>query len=231
MKLAIVSTPRSGNTWLRYLLARVYGLEQHAVHTPQSLDWSALSNHCIVQLHWHREPAFLALLAEHDFRVVTIARHPLAVLLSIWQFAPHEPQTANWLNGEGGNEASILNQPIEGPEFLGYACGPRARALLSVTPEWWDAPGIVKVRYEDLAGRPGETLAGLGHVLGPMSGSIEEALQENTLDKLKLTTTNSHFWQGKPDTWKAMIPPDFARQIEHSHEAVMKCLGYPCGPA
>lgn len=228
MKFAVVSTPRSGNTWLRYMLAGLYGLKQHAVHTPQSLDWAALSDDCIVQLHWHREPAFLAMLADNNFSVITIARHPVAVLLSIWQFAPHEPETARWLDGEGGNEASILHRPTASPEFLSYACGPRARALLSISAEWWHAPGIVKVRYEDLVHRPEETLAGLCNLLGPTCRSIEETLQDNTLEKLKLTTTNSHFWQGQPDAWRQMIPQDFVREIEHAHREIFKSLDYAC---
>lgn len=226
MKFAVVSTPRSGNTWLRYMLASLYGLKQHAAHTPQGLDWAALSDDCIVQLHWHCEPAFSALLADNNFRVVTIARHPISVLLSIWQFAAHEPETARWLDGEGGNEAAILNRPVASPEFLSYACGPRARALLSVSAEWWHAPGSLKVRYEDLVQSPDETLARLCQPLGPTCRSIAATLQDNTLEKLRTTSTNNHFWKGQPDAWRQMIPPDFVREIEHAHSDIFKSLNY-----
>ncbi|MES2999072.1 MAG: sulfotransferase domain-containing protein [Pseudomonadota bacterium] len=230
MKLALVSTPRSGNTWLRYLLAGLYGMQQHSVHTPEALDWNAMGENSIVQLHWHREPAFLELLASHGFEVLTIARHPLAVLLSIWQFAPHEPQTANWLSGEGGDETSILNRPVDSAEFLRYACGPRARALLSVTPEWWHAPGVLKVRYEDLVAQPHRTLTELGAQFGPVVRTIDEVLGANTIDKLKLTTTNSHFWQGEPDAWRRMIPQEFWAKIVDAHADVFESLGYTLEP-
>lgn len=210
------------------MLSSLYGLTQHAVHTPQSLDWSALGDECVVQLHWNREPSFVATLADNQFKVITLARHPVAVLLSIWQFAGHEPQTANWLGGEGGSEASILHSPVDSPAFLNYACSARAGALLSVSAQWWHAPGVLTLRYEDLVSRPQETLSGLCKILGSTSRSIDETLQNNTLDKLKLTTTNNHFWQGRPDVWREMVPQTFSHQIEETHSSIFKLLGYSC---
>ena len=226
LKLLVVSTPRSGNTWLRYMLSTVYQLHQHAVHTPQALDWAALPDKSIVQLHWHRTPEFQALLAQHQVKPVTIARHPLAVLLSIWQFAVHEPATAQWLGGEGGDESAMLNQPVDSAAFLNYACGPRAKALLSVSAEWWDTPGTAQVRYEDLVKQPLETLTALCHGLGPAQASLAQTLQDNAIDKLRLTSSNNHFWQGQPDAWQQMVPPEFALQVQHAHSAVFQRLGY-----
>jgi hypothetical protein len=135
-RLAVVGTSRSGNTWLRILLAQLYDLAQYAAHTPDALDWETLPENCIVQLHWHRLPPFTTFLAAQNFRVVTMARHPLDILISILQFSPHEPQTACWLDGENGNETAIHNKSVISPEFLAYAVSSRAQALLSISREW-----------------------------------------------------------------------------------------------
>ena len=45
LRLAVLSTPRSGNTWLRHLLAASFGLEQQAVHNPGEIDWLRLPAH------------------------------------------------------------------------------------------------------------------------------------------------------------------------------------------
>jgi hypothetical protein len=46
----------------------------------------------VLQLHWHRTPElFGRLLERHGFRVVSIARHPFDVLLSILQFVASQP--------------------------------------------------------------------------------------------------------------------------------------------
>ena len=90
-----------------------------------------------------------------------LARHPLDVLVSILHFASHEPQTARWLDGEGGDESSILGAEPASAAFLASATGPRARALLAVTPEWWPHGGVA-VRYEDAVGSPEAALEGEG---------------------------------------------------------------------
>lgn len=211
------------------MLSCLYGLEGYAVHTPDGLSWTTLPDRCIVQLHWRKQPAFERLLAATGFQVVAIARHPIAVLLSIWQFAPHEPETAKWLAGEGGDESSILHRPLSSPEFLHYACSPRANALLSVTPAWWNEPGIVRVRYEDLVRDPHETLSLLREVLGEQQASIEATVSEHAIEKLRTQSTNNHFWRGEPDLWREMVPPAVARQIEQTHADVFLRLGYEVG--
>src|SRR5437762_2987502 len=47
LRLAVISTPRSGNTWLRGLLASIFGLEERAALTPDDVDWSALPERCV----------------------------------------------------------------------------------------------------------------------------------------------------------------------------------------
>jgi hypothetical protein len=226
MKLLIVSTPRSGNTWLRYMLASLYKLQQFAVHSPQELDWVSLPSDSIVQLHWHRTFAFRELLRQHQFQPITIVRHPLAVLVSIWQFASHEPDTAKWLVGEGGNENAILNQPLDSQAFLNYACSSRAKALLSISPQWWNQTETLSVKYENLVAAPEQTLQQLCKAIHPQHNSIQQALNENSLEKLRPTASNRHFWQGSPYAWQEMLPNEFIQIIEQTHQTTLKELDY-----
>jgi hypothetical protein len=230
MRLAIISTPRSGNTWFRYILARLYQLDQFAVHTPDALDWPALPENCVVQLHWHNTVEFRCVLREHGFRVAVIARHPLDVLISILHFAPREPQTACWLNGEAGNEESIYHKLPVDPAFISYAISARARALLSVSPQWWGVQDALRVRYEDLVRAPLETLNAVGSELGSTAVSLSDALDTLTLERLKPTATNRHFWRGQPGLWRSLLPLEEARQIEAAHADVFSLLGYRCEP-
>lgn len=226
MKLIIVSTPRSGNTWLRYMLASLYKLQQFAVHSPNDLDWPQLPTKTIVQLHWHKTLAFQQLLEKNYFQPITIVRHPLAVLLSIWQFATYEPDTAKWLLGEAGNEKNIVNQPLNSRAFLDYACSSRAKALLSISPQWWNQPKVICVKYEDLVTAPKQTLSRLCLTLDATHGNIDQVLSENTLDKLKSTTSNQHFWQGSPYAWRDMLSGEFIQIIEKTHRLTLQQLNY-----
>ena len=100
LRIAIVSTPRTGNTWLRRMLDSVYSLPQIIEDDPRGIEWQRLPERCILQHHWDATPELIAQLDEHRFRVVTISRHPLDVLISILHFASvNSSITAYWLGG------------------------------------------------------------------------------------------------------------------------------------
>ena len=232
LRLAVVSTPRSGNTWLRRMLAVLYGLHECAAHAPEEVEWGRLPARCVLQIHWHRSPAFVKLLEQHGFQVVVLARHPLDVLLSILHFAPHDPSTVHWLQGEGGHERCIYGSMPCSPSFLEYASGTRAAALLSVSREWWTAPGVQKVQYENLVAVPHDELRRLVLALDRETElSITEAVAVTTMANLRVITQAAHhFWQGRPGLWRHLLPAAEAHAIATAHQTIFMDLGYTCDP-
>jgi Sulfotransferase domain len=230
VRLAVVSTPRSGNTWLRILASFLYQVEHLAAYNPGEVDWEHLPESCAFQTHWHRTPALERDINDAGFRVATLARHPLDVLVSILHFVRHEP-TSRWLEGEGGGEESILGVGPTSRAFLDYAAGPRARALLSVTAEWWSAPLVHRMRYEDLVADPEGEAARLCGFLGvdPVV-RIGDAVEAARIEKLRPSVTNEHFWQGTPGLWKRLLPADVAHRIARAHAEVFRALGYGADP-
>ena len=231
VRIMLVSTPRSGNNWLRLLLARLYDVPSLSAHNPADVDWETLPNHCVLGIHWHPVPPFLALLERHGFRSVALARHPLDVLVSILHFALHAP-TARWLESEGGNERSIYGAMPRSTAFLEYAAGPRATALLCVSREWWTLPGCLRVRYEDLVADPHTVLARLVDGLGVATCcSPDAALAATTIAKLRnLTGSPHHFWQGRPGLWKRLLPVPEAHALAKAQPAAFSALEYACDP-
>jgi hypothetical protein len=234
-RLAVVSTPRAGNTWLRHLLRSLFRFEhpdgELAVHLPGDVPWAALPERCVLQLHWHRVEPFVSLLREHRFRVVTLARHPIDVLISILRFAPYQPATARWLAGEGGDERAILGVSPRSSAFLDYATGPRARALLSVTREWWDAADCHRLRYEDLVGNTAAALRQLADAVGGVSpGRITEAIEANSMQRLRDNGHGPHIWKGHPGLWTFLLTAPEAERIAAAHAEVFRDLGYTCQP-
>ena len=226
MRLLLTSTPRSGNTWLRLMLSDLYQLKQYAVHTPESLDWGQMPDRCIVQLHWDRTPEFARLLAAENFDVLSIARHPLDVLLSILQFASNETKTASWLSGRGGNEELIKGKEIASREFHDYAVSRRAEALLSVTPQWWGIDGGLQVRYEELVKNPADALDSVMRKYGDPLVPFDRVLPNLTMEELRKTSSNNHFWKGSPGHWKSLMPGELVRSIGAAHSNVFEALGY-----
>lgn len=207
IRLAIVSTPRTGNNWLQHLLSRAYDLPRLSPVNLPNVSWDALPTECVMILHWRRDPELLRLLHKHRFRVLTLARHPLDVLISILHFTLRE-MTDGWLQGEAGDERAILGLTPRSSAFLDYACGQRARALLEVSREWWHDPEGLQVRYEDLVADPHVEMRRLCGALGvEPRRPIEEAISASSLNDLRqqFPERKYHFWKGQPGLWRTLL--------------------------
>lgn len=228
LRLAVVSTPRVGNTWIRTLLARAYDIPGVAYHELTPEEWLALPEECVLQIHWRREPEFETALQEHGFQILTIARHPLDVLVSILQFSVHTPETSRWLQGRCGDETEIWGAMPRSRSFIEYATGPRAAQLLAVTPDWWEAPGVTCLRYEDFVADAVHELNRLAEVFGPLRADPSTTRDSAAMGRLP--STNSHFWQGLPGLWRSLLPDAEAREIAAAHAPLLLKLGYRCDP-
>jgi hypothetical protein len=227
IRVAILSTPRSGNTWLRYLVSTIYDVTSIAMHSPADVDWANLPDRCVLQMHWHRLPSFYERLQNNGFQIVVLARHPIDILISILHFAIHEP-TSRWLEGEEGNEHSIYGAMPRSAPFLEYATGRRAAALLSVTSEWWTEPDVLQVHYESLALDPHSVLKFLVDTLGGKPRrTVAEVVESGTIPRLRrLTQCDRHFWQGRPGHWRTLLTQPEADAIRVTHSRIFDELGY-----
>jgi hypothetical protein len=210
-RLALISSPRSGNTWLRRMLAALFGLDERAAHAPSEVGWDELPPRSILQLHWPMTQSFTEDLRRHGFHVIVLTRHPLDVLISILHFAAYEPATSRWLGGAHGDESSIERAEPCSPEFLDYAHSLRARALLGVSDEWSTRADAVAVRYEDLVTDPIGELQRIVECERTIPvGTVEEAVQSVSFGGMQKESDNHHFWQGQPGLWRRLLTSDYA---------------------
>lgn len=150
------------------------------------------------------------------------------MLVSILHFAPHEPQTDRWLGGAGGGERALQGVTPSSPGFVEYATSDRARALLSVTPEWWERRGTAaSVRYEDLVADPaGELERILGCLHAEPLRSPADAVVAASFGRLRAEAANRHFWRGEPGGWRRLLTEQAAVPIAAAHAPLLRRLGY-----
>lgn len=209
-------------------MSSVYDMSEMAVHRPDDLDWDSVPSDVVVQLHWHRLGSLRARLDQEGFQVVSLARHPLDVLVSILHYAPRLPWSADWLKGEAGDERDLLDASPRSPAFLEWAQSGRAAALLSVSAEWWEDPAAVQVRYEDLVADPVATLRRLVEHIGVLPvRSLREAAENQRFENLREALNPVHVWKGQPGLWRRLLLGDDARAIARRHDRVFASLGYP----
>lgn len=228
--MAVVSTPRAGNMWLRRQLVSLFGLEERSAHAPGEVGWKSLPEACALQIHWPRKRGFVRTLERHGFKVVVLARHPLDVLVSILHFAVHEPETARWLDGAFGDERSIIGAHPTSRAFRSYAVGQRAQALIGLSSQWWER-GLVSIRYEDLVASPARELGRIVDAVGVTPKLSPATVAETvTFESLRSEVNNQHFWQGRPNHWRELLPAKIATEIADPHSTVIRQLGYDLQP-
>lgn len=226
MRLLIVSTPRSGNTWFRHLLCGALDVPELAVHRPGDVNWAALPHSCVIQMHWRARPDVLKICREFGIRPIVIVRHPLDVLISVLHFCTFEPETRSWLDGEGGGEGAIQGKDPADPAFAAYALSPRAAALLAASMEWMER-GVPFVRFENLVARTQPELERFLHRLraAPVR-PLAKVIEEHTLEKSRRAFNNQHSWQGRPGIWRHLVGRDLAWRIQQAHAPVFESQGY-----
>jgi hypothetical protein len=229
IRFAVIGTPRSGNSWLRYLLRSAYRVPEVALH--EVTDWSALPPECVLQIHWRRTPEFVRRLADEGFRVIAPVRHPMDVLISILHFCWYEPNTGSWLLGTGGNEDGIKAAMPRSRSFVEYCTGPRVAALLSVSADWHGQPDAIGVRYEEMVADPKAGLMRITDRAGPpRCASVDEVLDLCSMDSSRRGSRNNHFWKGQPGLWKTLLPAAEADEILTAVRPACERFGYDATP-
>jgi hypothetical protein len=229
MRIAIIATPRSGQTWLRRVLCSSYSLEDLAVHNWLDLP-TQMPARCALGIHWFREPNFIRFLAVHDFRIVTLARHPLDALCSALHFVSHEPQTARWLEGLAGLPGNLIDCAPTSAEFRDYCLSFDAENFLAVTYQWWQDVKVLRLRYEELVAEPAATLTALSAALGMPPADFAPALAAHRLATFQ-TVPNYHGWHGTPGLWRRLVPWRDAWRVRARHRRVFDSLGYSVSPS
>jgi hypothetical protein len=230
-RIAVVSTPRSGNTWLRGLLRGLTDGVELAQHRPRDVAWDALPGAAMLQLHWYPTSQFRALLRRHDFAVVTVVRHPLDVLMSILHFCRHDTSTVQWLDGVGGSEHSLINSGPLSPELADYACSQRFELLMGVSASWTSSADAW-IRYEDLVQDTAGQLQRLASSLDlpHVPDQLDAVIATKTMATVRQEVDNHHYWQGRPGLWRSLLPPGQVELLRPALADFTEPYGYELTP-
>jgi hypothetical protein len=159
-------------------------------------------------------------------RVVTVSRHPFDVLVSILRFAQTEPDTVEWLWGEGGDEEALLDADPASERFARWAMSKRPRALLAVSESWLADSRTEQVRYDALVESAESEIAHLllRWSLAPVS-PIAEAVQAFAPRRVNELAGLSHAWIATPGVWKEVLPSRLVEQLQNQYRHQLLRLG------
>jgi len=231
LKILIAATPKTGNVWLKSLLAETYGLREVDIDTRLTHeDLKALGNGWVAHQHLSPTPRLWQLLTEHQVLVFTLFRHPGDVLVSLKAFIAH-------LDDPHASDPNAATMLADGDTFGSHTLNYVRSAFPNLVnlSLLWRGFGAHPIRYEELRQNPQQTLRYLtDHILPTSTSQIERAVEATSLERMrrKHAKRRFHFREGKTGGWTEILPAEIktAFRTLRPYPAQFRALGYSIAP-
>jgi len=235
----LVSYPKSGNTWTRFLIANLVYPEKHPdfsnindlLPDPEAMskrDLERVARPRILKSHQYFDPRFQ--------KVIYVVRDPRDVVLSEYHFDikrraiaedyPREQFISRFVRGE-------LNHP--------YGTWAENAATWFYTRR--GDPRFLLVKYEALQSQAMDEMERIAHFLGiPATPErLALAIEQSSADRMReLEKKQAHLWSSTRETrqdkpfvrsaksggWKAELPESSVAEIELAWGGLMREIGY-----
>jgi hypothetical protein len=234
----IVSYPRSGNTWTRFLIANLVYPEE--VATFANIEWK-VPDTCKNTRNQLRSVARPRIVKSHEYfdprygKVLYIVRDPRDVVVSYYHFHrkkkviedgyPMDVYVSRFIAGDLDEYGSWKDNVVS---WLATREGTRNFLLL---------------RYEDLLENPSRELSKIAAFLGlsRTCAEVTRAVALSSAEEMrKLEARQGDVWVNTKNTrmdipfvrsatsgrWKSSLPPELATEIESVWGPTMRVLGY-----
>jgi hypothetical protein len=233
----IVSYPRSGNTWTRFLIANLMHSEtpvtfaniEHVIPDSTALSSRAMKRiprPRLVKSHEYFDPRYS--------KVIYLVRDPRDVVISLYNFR----RKYRSIDDSYPIDRYVTERFIKGDRDVSW--GEHVGSWLATRGKH---PGFLLVRYEDLRQKTSDELCRIAGFLGihATPDRVALAVQRSDVDRLrKLERVEHEKWvttkgtradvpfiaAGKSGTWKQNLPSAAAASIESAWGDLMKNLGY-----
>jgi len=234
----IVSYPKSGNTWTRFLVANlVFPDEQvnfaninRLVPEPEALSKSELRRiprPRYIKSHQYFDPRYQ--------KIVYIVRDPRDVVLSQYHF--HRKRR---MVQDGVPVEQFVTRFVAGSTSAYASWGENVAGWLATRH---GRPGFLLLRYEDMMAQPTQELAKLALFLGIAADvpRLEQVVARCSAEQMrKLEQQQAHLWSltkntrqdvpfvrvAKAGGWKSNLPESSVAEIEEAWGHLMQFLGY-----
>jgi hypothetical protein len=234
----LVSYPKSGNTWTRFLIANLAYPERNPDFSnlneltpdPEALGKKHLAGMArprILKSHQYFDPRYP--------RIIYIVRDPRDVAVSQYHF--HRKRRVI----EDGHPIEAFVSRFIAGETTPY--GSWAENVASWLSTKYGDPNFLLLRYEDMVADTHTELAKVAKVLGiaPNPARIDHAVKQSSASRMReLEAAQTLKWSSTKETrkdlpfvraakaggWKSELPPAALAELEQAWGPLMKWLGY-----
>ncbi|MGI9114543.1 MAG: hypothetical protein DLM52_04390 [Chthoniobacterales bacterium] len=242
LRILVVSTPKTGNTWLKCLLSKAYNLPVIDVPSPEfwrdfdPVVYEALGPRWIAHQHFPPFEPFVRWAQEQGIVFVTTVRHPADTLVSVHHYVQNfagktqiDSETVRLLRRPRADEDERPQVPWS-KELETFVRDKFFRSV-NFSIAWLQRGLSYGVRYEDLWRSPDQILRALTNDICPISDeAIEEAVQRCRLETMRAAAGEKglFFRGGGVAGWKTNLPERIIAMLGRMapYPAQMEWLGY-----
>ena len=239
-RILIAATEKTGNTWLKYLLAQIYELPTPYISQDFSeAEADSLGNRWVTHQHFLPERPLLNWAAKTQAQLVTMIRHPADILVSLYHYCCNYPDhykedpavsAALATDAEERQVTAELPHHVVDGELL-HVLQERIMCDVNISISWIRSGRSSVVRYEDLSVDPLKTLSTLAESIAPVSRDrVENAIQACDIKVLRdnYAIDSRFFRRALIGEWRSVLPADVLRRFakEEPFRSQLSFLGY-----
>jgi hypothetical protein len=232
VRILIAGPPKTGNVWIKHILAGVYDLKMlddvpggSASQFREFVEQNKFPNGTIFHQHFHPEPALFDAMNGNSPYLVTTIRNPYDTFVSLYYFAQRHPQA---FADEAHPVHMLVGKPIEHPDVSAYLAN-QYRGNLLLAEAWVKCGRSFVVRYEDLLKDPYNTVDLLTLQMEKVSPRrIRKYVDECSAKKLKKRGGywDVHIRTATSGDWEKVLNQEHLRVLREHHSDLIKSTGY-----
>jgi hypothetical protein len=223
LKILIISTAKTGNVWLRALLAHLYDLPivegDQADFEFNAQRFDQYGDHWITHKHYPFSEEILHYAQQNNIILLTTFRHPADILVSYFHFVRWITHTYDdeiaLLRKDGGHIGENTKYFVESEMFIHHL----------VISYHWKPHCLDCIFYEDLLENPIQVLTHLSNKILPVkSEQIQRAVIASQMKYLKIDRDGNHFRKGNSQQWQTEVPPEIIELFKTIESYQILCL-------
>lgn len=239
-RILIAATEKTGNTWLKYLLAHTYELPTPYISQDFSeAEADSLGNRWVTHQHFLPERPLLNWAARTRTHLITMIRHPADILVSLYHYCCNYPDhykedptvsTALAADAEQRQFTADLPHHVVDGELL-RVLQERIMCDVNISISWIRSDRSLVVRYEDLRVDPLKTLCTLAESIAPVSRDrVEQAIEACDIKVLRdnYAIDSRFFRRALIGEWRSALPTHILHRFakEEPFRSQFSFLGY-----
>ena len=239
-RILIAATEKTGNTWLKYLLAHIYELPTPYISQDFSeAEADSLGNRWVTHQHFLPERLLLNWVARTQTHLVTMIRHPADILVSLYHYCcnypdhyKEDPAVSAALAADAEERQATADLPhhvVDGQ--LLRLLQERIMCDVNISISWIRSGRGLVVRYEDLRVDPLKALRTVAESIAPVAQDrIVQAIDACDIKVLRdnYAIDSRFFRRALIGEWRSVLPTHILHRFakEEPFRSQLFFLGY-----